>query len=164
MEEITSKEAVERLAEIRQRRKELADARRTRVADEFSAGRTRGQRIADGFASVVGSWPFIISQTAVLAGWIAVNVVAWVRHWDPYPFILLNLVLSFQAAYAGPIIMMSQNRASELDRRQAQADYRVNEKAELEIEELMLRLDIHTRLLETLLARLPAPDVEPDVT
>lgn len=66
---------------------------------------TRGQRLADGLAKVMGSWAFIITQSIVLAFWIALNVLALMRHWDPYPFILLNLTLSFQAAYAAPIIM-----------------------------------------------------------
>ena len=69
-----------------------------------------GQRVADRVAAIVGSWRFIIIQTTLLLAWIALNVVAYVQHWDPYPFILLNLVLSFQAAYTAPIIMMSQNR------------------------------------------------------
>jgi uncharacterized membrane protein len=58
----------------------------------------------------MGSWRFIIIQSLLLAGWIGLNVMGWLAHWDPYPFILLNLVLSFEAAYAAPIIMMSQNR------------------------------------------------------
>jgi uncharacterized membrane protein len=69
------------------------------------------------------------------------NGFALIRHWDPYPFILLNLVLSFQAAYAAPIIMMSQNRQSEIDRRHAEHDYRINVKAELEIELLHNKID-----------------------
>jgi uncharacterized membrane protein len=77
---------------------------------------TRGERIADGFATMMGSWAFIITQSLILAAWIVVNVVAWINHWDPYPFILLNLALSFQAAYAAPIIMMSQNRQAAKDR------------------------------------------------
>src|SRR5579864_8925668 len=72
-------------------------------------------KIADRFASVVGSWRFIIIQSIILAVWLAMNVVGYVYHWDPYPFILLNLVLSFQAAYAAPIIMMSQNRQAVKD-------------------------------------------------
>ena len=71
---------------------------------------TFGQRIADTVADTMGSWPFIITQTTILAIWITLNATAWINHWDPYPFILLNLTLSFQAAYAAPFIMMSQNR------------------------------------------------------
>src|SRR6185436_2681110 len=73
--------------------------------------------------------------------WITFNVVAWINHWDPYPFILLNLALSFQAAYAAPFIMMSQNRQQDVDRRQAAEDFRINVKAELEIELLHQKLD-----------------------
>src|SRR6188472_3547652 len=82
-----------------------------------------------------------LTPGAALAIWITLNVMAFIRHWDPYPFILLNLVLSFQAAYAAPIIMMSQNRQSEIDRRNAQHDYRINVKAELEIELLHHKID-----------------------
>jgi uncharacterized membrane protein len=102
---------------------------------------TTGQRIADAVAATMGSWPFIIVQTTILAFWITLNIVAWMRHWDPYPFILLNLALSFQAAYAAPFIMMSQNRQSDIDRLKAADDYKVNIKAELEIELLHQKLD-----------------------
>ena len=102
---------------------------------------TRGALIADWVAKTVGSWRFIIIQSVILGVWIALNVIAYAQHWDPYPFILLNLVLSFQAAYAAPIIMMSQNRQSEIDRRHAQHDYRINVKAELEIELLHNKID-----------------------
>lgn len=100
-----------------------------------------GQRIADAVASVMGSWTFIIIQTAILLAWIAANVVGAMRGWDPYPFILLNLALSFQAAYAAPVIMMSQNRQQDIDRRAAENDYRINVKAELEIELLHEKID-----------------------
>jgi uncharacterized membrane protein len=69
-----------------------------------------GQRIADKVAATMGSWSFIIVQSVILTVWIILNVIAWISHWDPYPFILLNLALSFQAAYAAPFIMISQNR------------------------------------------------------
>lgn len=101
---------------------------------------TFGQKVADGVASLMGSWPFIIGQTLIIAFWIVLNIVAYVGHWDPYPFILLNLLFSTQAAYAAPIIMMSQNRSAERDRAQALADYETNQKAEEEIEELQLSL------------------------
>ena len=100
-----------------------------------------GANVADYVAETVGSWRFIIGQTIVLAIWIALNLTAFFNHWDPYPFILLNLVLSFQAAYAAPIIMMSQNRQAEIDRRRAEHDYRINIKAELEIELLHNKID-----------------------
>jgi uncharacterized membrane protein len=105
---------------------------------------TWGQRLADWVASVVGSWPFIVLQTLLLAAWIALNL--WLaRHradaaFDPYPFILLNLVLSFQAAYTGPVVMMSQNRQADKDRRTAQHDLEVDRLAEREIRVLMEHL------------------------
>jgi uncharacterized membrane protein len=102
---------------------------------------SRGALIADWVAKTVGSWRFIIIQSVVLGIWIILNLIAVIDHWDPYPFILLNLVLSFQAAYAAPIIMMSQNRQSEIDRRHAEHDYRINVKAELEIELLHNKID-----------------------
>ena len=124
--------------------KDLRASRRTRRATHrasFEPELTTGQRIADAVAATIGSWRFIIIQTAILVLWLILNVVAWVRHWDPYPFILLNLALSFQAAYAAPVIMMSQNRQQDIDRRKAEEDYRVNIKAELEIELLHHKLD-----------------------
>ena len=102
---------------------------------------TFGQRIADSVASTMGSWRFIIIQSTILLLWIILNVTAWVNRWDPYPFILLNLALSFQAAYAAPFIMMSQNRQQDIDRAQANNDYQINIKAELEIELLHEKID-----------------------
>jgi uncharacterized membrane protein len=111
------------------------------VADERL---TVGQKIADQFASGMGSWPFILIQSAILAFWVVFNVIAvhfnwW--SWDPYPFIFLNLVLSFQAAYAAPIIMMSQNRSADKDRLAAEIDHQVNVKAEVKVGLMMSRLD-----------------------
>ena len=103
---------------------------------------TRGQRLADGVASTIGSWRFILIQSTAIVLWITGNVLVGANSWDPYPFILLNLLLSFQAAYTAPAIMMSQNRQSELDRRHAQSDYEINVKAELEIELLHEKIDI----------------------
>jgi uncharacterized membrane protein len=102
---------------------------------------TVGQRVADQVAVTMGSWSFIIVQSVLLAIWIALNITAYIARWDPYPFILLNLLLSFQAAYAAPVIMMSQNRQQDIDRRDAANDYRVNVKAELEIESLHAKID-----------------------
>jgi uncharacterized membrane protein len=102
---------------------------------------TMGQRVADTVADTMGSWPFIIVQTTILAVWIALNATAWINHWDPYPFILLNLMLSFQAAYAAPFIMMSQNRQASKDRIAAEIDHQVNAKAELEVGLLLKRMN-----------------------
>ena len=115
---------------------------------------SRGQRVADGLAKVMGSWAFIIVQSLLLACWIALNVVAVMRHWDPYPFILLNLALSFQAAYAAPIIMMSQNRQAAKDRLMAEQDYVVNVKAEEEVKALMAHLEQQDEVMLDLLRRI----------
>ncbi len=100
-----------------------------------------GSQLADAVAKGMGSWKFIIVQTVLVVLWMGLNLVAFVQHWDVYPFILLNLVFSTQAAYAAPIIMMSQNRQSDRDRLQAQADYQTNIEAKLEIEELTKKLN-----------------------
>ena len=114
---------------------------------QYRDDRTIGQRVADRTAKVIGSWPFIIIQTLLVTLWVGLNVVAWSNQWDPYPFILLNLMFSVQAAYAAPILMMSQNRQTERDRYQAQTDYETNVKAEMEIEEIQTQL---LRIEETL--------------
>ena len=100
-----------------------------------------GQRLADSVAQGMGSWRFIIWQTAIVAIWMILNVVGFAYKWDLYPFVLLNLVFSTQAAYAAPIIMMAQNRQGERDRAQADADFRTNREAKKEIEELLEKLN-----------------------
>jgi uncharacterized membrane protein len=110
-----------------------------------------GPKIADFVAAMMGSWPFIIVQSLILIAWMILNMTAYVEHWDPYPFILLNLALSFQAAYAAPFIMMSQNRQAAIDRAAAAHDYDTNTKAELEIELLHQKVDL---LRETEVAEL----------
>jgi uncharacterized membrane protein len=99
--------------------------------------RTGGERIADWIASSVGSWTFIIAQTIILTLWIELNLLAWLYRWDPYPFILLNLVLSFQSAYAAPILMISQNRQAKLSERRHHLDLQVNMLAEQETTEIL---------------------------
>ena len=132
--------------------KELRDHRRgLRKQTEVDGKLTFGQQSADLIASGMGSWRFIIIQSVILVFWIIANVLAWKYKWDPYPFILLNLALSFQAAYAAPIIMMSQNRQSDIDRKKAESDYNVNIKAELEIELLHQKVDeLREKQLEAL--------------
>jgi uncharacterized membrane protein len=100
-----------------------------------------GSRLADSVASGMGSWAFIIIQTILVGIWMGLNLVGYINHWDAYPFILLNLVFSTQAAYAAPIIMMAQNRQNERDRMQAQSDYQTNIDAKLEIEALAIKLN-----------------------
>lgn len=121
------------LHELRDARRDARQPRRHRL--------TTGQRFADAVTGLVGSWRFILIQSGILVLWITANVIGWIGHWDPYPFILLNLALSFQAAYTAPFILMSQNRQQEIDRQAAQEDYRINIKAELEIELLHQKID-----------------------
>jgi len=109
--------------------------------EEFEEHRTFGDKISDHLASFGGSWAFLLSFGAVLFIWMAVNVIAGIHAWDPYPFILLNLCLSCVAAVQAPIIMMSQRRQEVKDRLRADNDYRVNLKAELEIRHLHEKMD-----------------------
>lgn len=123
--------------------------------DKHKESLTYGQRIADSVANGMGSWKFIIGQTIFVIIWMMLNVIGFIRHWDVYPFILLNLIFSTQAAYAAPIIMMAQNRQSQRDRVQAQDDYQCNLEAKLEIESLQIQLTkIETEKLDKILAML----------
>jgi uncharacterized membrane protein len=120
--------------------------------DKHKETLTYGQRIADSVANGMGSWAFIIVQTIFVIIWMTLNVIGFIRHWDVYPFILLNLIFSTQAAYAAPIIMMAQNRQSERDRVQAQEDYNTNVEAKLEIESLQKQLNkIETEKLDKII-------------
>ena len=115
------------------------------------------QRLADKVANGMGSWSFIITQSIIVGIWMILNIVGYVQHWDAYPFILLNLLFSTQAAYAAPIIMMSQNRQNERDRLQAMEDYKTNIDAKKEIEELQRRLnDIEVQKLDKIITMLEA--------
>lgn len=115
-------------------------ARRGPVTRE-SSPRSFGEQAADVVAAAVGSWRFVIVQSTLLISWIVWNALSG-RPFDPFPFILLNLMLSFQAAYTAPIIMMSQNRQSDIDRARAIQDFDINRKAELEIEALHTKIDL----------------------
>lgn len=140
------------------------------VDSELAKTATYGQRLADAVARVGGSWPFVIGACVVIAIWTGLNGLLS-SSFDPYPFILLNLVLSCTAALQAPIIMMSQNRASVRDRMAAEQDFQVNLKAELEITALHAKLDhlmqvrwesllemqdLQLQLLRSLEARLPS--------
>jgi uncharacterized membrane protein len=111
----------------------------------LDAGRSRGtdrrEPLADRFTHAIGSWWFVAVQTVFIAIWVTINVVAWARRFDPYPFILLNLVFSVWSAYAAPIIMMSQNRQDERDRGRAESALATNVESHREIEELRARLE-----------------------
>lgn len=127
-------------AHRRRHRQDFPDTISSHVQD-VALGLTAGQKISDLVAKTVGSWKFIIIQSMCIVAWIGYNSIYGANVWDPYPFILLNLMLSFQAAYTAPAIMMSQNRLSEIDRQQASNDFEVNVKAELEIELLHQKID-----------------------
>ncbi len=118
------------------------------VNDVFLEKRTPGQIAADRIAQIMGSWKFLIIQSIILALWVSLNILAFVNHWDPYPFILLNLFLSLQAAYTAPVIMMSQNRQAERDRLEAHNDYLINQKAEEEVRIILEHLEIQNKALE----------------
>ena len=114
----------------------LADSKISVSPESRTEKYTLGQRAADAIAKFAGSWAFIFSFTGGLVLWMVINTVLAVRAFDPYPFILLNLVLSCIAAIQAPLIMMSQNRQEEKDRRRAENDYKVNLKTEIMIEDL----------------------------
>lgn len=118
----------------------LAD-RKISVRPESEKKYTLGQRAADAIAKFAGSWAFIFSFTGALVLWMIVNIIMASKAFDPYPFILLNLVLSCVAAIQAPLIMMSQNRQEEKDRRRAENDYKVNLKTEIMIEALYDKLN-----------------------
>jgi uncharacterized membrane protein len=118
------------------------------VNDIIAGQATLGQRAADRVAALVGSWRFIIVQSGLLILWVILNITAWWRHWDPYPFILMNLFLSLQAAYTAPVLMMSQNRLAERDRLEAHNDYILNQKAEHEVHAILEHLAAQDRALE----------------
>lgn len=109
---------------------------------------TFGEKAADRLAQIAGSWGFILSFLIVLGLWMAANVYAWLNTWDPYPFILLNLVLSCLAAIQAPIILMAQNRQTQKDRQRSEYDYAVNRKSAREIDEIRKQLNrIENRML-----------------
>ena len=114
----------------------LADSKISVSPEKEKEKYTIGQRAADAIAKFAGSWAFIFSFAGVLILWMVVNVILATKAFDPYPFILLNLVLSCVAAIQAPLIMMSQNRQEEKDRRRAENDYKVNLKTEIMIEDL----------------------------
>ncbi len=131
----------------------LADSKIS-VNTEKETRYTVGQRAADQIAKFAGSWAFIFSFTGVLIAWMVINGLLASRAFDPYPFILLNLVLSCVAAIQAPLIMMSQNRQEEKDRRRAENDYKVNLKTEIMIEDLHDKMNEILVRQESILKRL----------
>lgn len=133
------------------------------INQQFRNSLTPGQRIADRVAKVVGSWPFIIYQSIIIIIWMSINFYLvymnslnpdYFKAWDPYPFILLNLVLSFQAAYTGPVVMMSQNRQAEKDRLMAEQDYQVNKKTAEEIRVVLAHLVHQDAIMREIMLRI----------
>lgn len=123
--------------------------------EQHESSCSSGDLLANKVANIVGSWSFIIIQSLIILLWVGINLLAYLSHWDPYPFILLNLLFSVQSAYAAPIIMMAQNRQSARDRIQANEDYETNLEAKREIEELQIRLNrIETDKLDKIIAML----------
>mgnify|MGYP001720697233 FL=1 len=120
----------------------LADSKISIDPKGEKAKNTLGQRAADAIAKFAGSWAFIFSFTAVLILWMIINALLAAKAFDPYPFILLNLVLSCVAAIQAPLIMMSQNRQEEKDRRRTENDYKVNLKTEIMIEDLYDKVNV----------------------
>ena len=123
----------------------LVDKKRARNTNEIQdESLSFGDRLADKLAGVAGSWPFIVGFLILMAIWVGLNVTNIIVPFDRYPFILLNLALSFTAALQAPVIMMSQNRHEEKDRIKSQQDFDTNEKAEIIIEEILR----HTQKIE----------------
>ena len=126
------------------------------IVTEHDSNLTRGQRAADALARFAGSWSFIIGFFGILLAWIAVNVIFLTKPYDPYPFILLNLILSCLASIQAPIIMMSQNRQEQKDRVRAKNDFKVNLKTEIIIEELYEKIAAILEDQKALVAKLEA--------
>lgn len=122
-------------------KKDTMERKQKTWLDEHVEKSSYGDRLADSVATGMGSWTFIIIQSIFVVFWMALNILGLIKHWDAYPFILLNLLFSTQAAYAAPIIMMAQNRQSDRDRAQAHADYQTNLDAKTEIEALQKQLN-----------------------
>jgi uncharacterized membrane protein len=120
------------------------------VITAFEGQKTLGHRAADRVVRVMGSWRFVIIQSVILVFWVILNITAWVQRWDPYPFILMNLFLSLQAAYTAPMILMSQNRDAERDRMVAANDYEINQTAEKELRIVLAHLEAEQQALFTL--------------
>ena len=144
----------------------LADSRVSVNPSDEKEKYTLGQRAADAIAKFAGSWAFIFSFTGVLVLWMVINTVLAARAFDPYPFILLNLVLSCVAAIQAPLIMMSQNRQEEKDRRRAENDYKVNLKTEIMIEDLYDKVNAilakQSALEKRLAAQAPENNASPE--
>lgn len=126
------------------------------VNDTVDGKLTAGDKIADAVTATIGSWRFIIIQSLLLITWMVLNSIAWIYRWDPYPFILLNLALSFQAAYSAPFVMMSQNRQSAKDRLTAENDYQTDLRGEQQLLHVLDHLDHQDAIILEIVQRLEA--------
>jgi uncharacterized membrane protein len=139
-------------------------AYRSPVNIEHQLRASAGDRMADRVAARFGSWSFLGYMTALIVIWIAVNGAAWWLQWDPYPFILLNLVFSTQASYAAPIILLAQNRSAARDRLQTEHDFVVNQRAEAKIDLLLKHLDVPQDAIDAINAEMEAAAGAPPLT
>ena len=116
---------------------------KTNYMEDIHSPKSAGQRVSDVVAATVGSWKFILTQSGIIVFWIFANTIGLpgLPRWDPFPFIFLNLTLSFQAAYTAPIIMMSENRQNQIDRSRSETDLAINQMAEKEIELIQVQLE-----------------------
>ena len=130
------------------------------INQEVDRRTRRRERIADDLGHMIGSWTFVIFQAVLLVLWLVLNIVSFLRHWDGYPFLLLNLVLSFQAAFAVPILLMALNRAANRDRLAAQQAYQEGVKAEEELKSVMTHLEVQDEVMLQVLHRLERSDRE----
>jgi uncharacterized membrane protein len=121
------------------------------VDDIYQRDLTRGERVAIAVTQIVGSWTFVVVQSLFLAAWIVLNVAGWAWRWDPYPFILLNLVLNVIASYTAPLILMAQNRDAERDRLMTQEDFETNRQVAAEVGNILRVLEEHGQILTLLL-------------
>jgi uncharacterized membrane protein len=138
-------------------KKEVKEKTKKKSKYRYSVTRkklTFGEKAADKLTKVAGSWSFIISMLVFMAIWMWINISAYIGHWDPYPFILLNFVLSCLAALQAPIILMSQNREAQRDRQRTEYDYQVDKKAEREIKDIQKDLKKMEKFVKELHSKL----------
>lgn len=125
----------------------------------LESDRTFGQRAADWVAGAVGSWKFLVTQSFLLAIWFALNTMWWIYHWDPYPFIFMNLILSLQSAYTASVVMISENRQNERDRLASRNEFDINQKTEEEVRAILEHLTCQDRALIRIHEQLKALEV-----
>jgi uncharacterized membrane protein len=130
------------------------------INQELERRTSRAERIADDLSTVIGSWTFVLFQAVLLGLWLVLNLVGFLRHWDAYPFHLLNLVLTFQAAFAVPIVLMALNRTAHRDRLAAQQAYQDSVKAEEELKSIMTHLEVQDEVMLQVIHRLERSDRE----